>query len=278
MWPVSRTALLLALASGVVPAHAEEGLGQLSSFLASLNEVSSIHLEADAVLRLSMDGVTRGGSGSFAYWEQGDWFRVQCETSDHLKLLGDIEWGYDGEQSRVWFKSEDLIADNTSVDQMAPTALPNPFFLPLRFLFEQEVCEGCRESLVRAIESSGDISVVTVGATSVAVRYGESDQSYLVEIVDVQGLTVPSRISWTSVASDSDVEILLSDYRKVGPLLWPMAITMLAEGRSSDMSMRTLFFITSLEVNEPYQRDQFRILGGENTKWFEPPEEPHPRY
>jgi hypothetical protein len=263
---LSLVALTLSLS---VPSQAT-GQDILGDFVNQLLTVESVHLEANAVLKLSMDGVTRGGNGSFSYWEQGDWFRIRCETGDNLKLLGDMEWSYDGDNSLIWFKSENMIAENTSGDQSAVTAIPNPFFLAVGFLISDE-CLDCRVGFSSVLQWRSQMSETPAGPGKVSVENALFGRDYLVEVIQVDGMNVPSRISWVDTKFDGDAEILLSDYQRVGSILWPTSITKKWAGRSTDASSRVHYILTTLEMNETYAKDVFTLTGDDETFFFEPP-------
>lgn len=262
--------LVLALTFGLVA----EANGQvLDDFVNQLLALESVHVEARAVLLLTMDGATRGGSGSVSYWEEGDWYRLSSSTNDSLKLLGNLEYSFDGDHSRIWLKSENTIVKNTSANESAPSAIPNPFFLAAGFLIG-EGCEGCRVSLdlVRQARSQMSESVDEFGQLSVEnTQFG---RDFRVDVVTIEDMDVPSRISWVDATFDADVEILLEDYSLTNGLIWPTSITMESTGRSSDFSSSIRYLIKTFEVNEVYPKEVFTLSGDENTTFFDAPKKP----
>lgn len=261
--------LVLALTFGLVT---QAGGQVLDDFVNQLLALQSVHVEAQAVIRLTMDGATRGGNGSVSYWEEGDWYRLSSSTNNSLKLLGNFEYSFDGNHSRIWLKSENTIVENTSANESAPSAIPNPFFLAAGFLIG-EGCEGCRVSLdlVRQARSQMSESIDEFGQLSVEnTQFG---RDFRVEVVAMEGMDVPRRISWVDATFDGDVEILLEDYSLTNGLIWPTSITIESTGRSSDFSTSIKYLIKTFEVNEVYPKEVFTLTGDENTTFFEAPEE-----
>ncbi len=261
--------LVLTLTFGLV-AHAKAQV--LDDFVDQLSTLESVHVEAHATLRLTMDGVTRSGNGSFSYWEQGDWYRISSSVSEPLKLLSELEYSFDGDHSRIWLKNENTIVKNTSQDESTPTAIPNPFFLATSFLIG-EGCPACRISVGLVKGARGYMSESSDESGGLSVGNTQFNRDFLVEMSAVEGMDVPSKISWVDGTFDADVEVLLEDYELTNGLLWPTTLTMKSTGRSSDFSTHIRYLIKTFDVNEAYPKEVFMMNGDEDTTFFEAPGE-----
>ncbi len=247
----------------------------LRDFVDQLASLESIGMEAHAVIRLRQDGVTRAGNGTFSYWEQGSLYRISCSTSGPLKLVTDFDYSNDGEYSRLWFRASNTLLENTSDDQLAPTAIPNPFFLATIFVTGED-CVQCRLSREGVLQSVGNMSVSTDSPGVYSVENSEFGRQFIVETLDVEGMEVPSVISWWNSMFDADVVVELGDYQRLdGGLLWPTAVSMTSTGRSSDLSAVITYLIGTFEQNRTYPKDTF-TLGDEDSVYVEAPAGPDP--
>lgn len=220
-------------------------------------------MEAQGVLHLSMNGVVRAGSVTYSYLERGDRFRIRCETTKALGLLQDFEWGYDGIESLVWLLDMNVIATNTSLDRLAPTAMPNPFFLPVSFLFSNEACHGCRESLDEAIQARAVMRQTVSSDGTITVTSPRFIRGYEVRSRREQAMSVPEVISFDMGSGTITVE--LAEYKQSGVLLWPTRISVRTVDHTSSAIARLELLITKLEVNGELPDAMFRITGDKNT-------------
>jgi len=242
----------------------------LDGFIKQIATLDSIHVEAHVVLRLTQSGVTRGGNGSFSYWEQGDWYRIGASTSKPLGLLSNFDYSFDGEHSRMWFRDSNTVTENTSNDESAPTPFQNPFFLAVGFLIGED-CQGCRMSLDRALQSRVNLSETVDAPDTLTIENSQFGRRFSIVHTNVEGMEVPASIEWLDEEFDADVSIELADWERTNGLLWPMSISMKSVGRSSDLSTTVQYLINTLEVNEEYPKAVF-VLGDEESTYIEPVE------
>jgi hypothetical protein len=110
------------------------------SALSFYDAVVSVHLEAD--FEIVRDGVE--GQGQFKYWEDGERYRIICSTDPSLGLMGDVEYAYDGSTFRSLQREIDTLTISANDSAQVPTAVPNPFFLPVGYLSrDDDTCPGC---------------------------------------------------------------------------------------------------------------------------------------
>lgn len=269
-WPIGpamHVSILSLLLVTAMPTMSSAAENPLSDFLDQIFRIKSVHVEAHGTLDLKMQSVSRSGDATFKYWEQGEMFRVLCETDPNLALFDDTEWGYDGEQSLGWFIKSNTIAANTSLDQQAPEAIPNPFFMPVSFLLEDEACPNCRPSIAKTIRARRTMTVPRPpkGGNELVIGNTRYPKKYTVEVVKLEGMVVPHKISWPE--GDGEVVLTLGDYEWTDDILWPTAIEMRAKSPDEGISTRMTFYITTLEFNNEMTPETFKLTGNSETTW-----------
>lgn len=238
----------------------------LEDFLLQLHSISSIRMDAQAVIHAEMGSFSTGGAGSYMYLEQDKMFRITCQTDGNLGFLGNIEYGYDGETSLIKMSPSDTVSFNTSVDKEAPTAMPNPFFYPVAFLFDPEQCLLCRMSMERIIAAIENMTVENRGRGVYMIGSTEFLQVYKVSMKTQHGLRVPAFISWESSAG-REVRMTFQDYEVVDGIVWPTAIDVRGNNRREDAKTRSQYFLTTLEFNRLLEPQDFRLTPGEEPPY-----------
>lgn len=250
----------------------------LSAFLDQFSTLSSVHLEAEVVISIETPDGPLFGTGSFSFWEQGDLFKIRCETEGIEGLMTDVEWAYDGEESLLWFLDANTLTENNSLTAEAPTALPNPFFLPVEFLSRRQVCPTCRASLNDIVQERPLLTELhravgksTVGTpagepqATLVLAKGETGPRYTVGLAQRQGMWTPATIRHTSPETGEEMLVQLADYQRDPALVFPRSITVETKHPSGNASAKVTFRIEALEVNESLPPATFRIQGNENT-------------
>ncbi len=233
----------------------------LEDFLRQLHSISSIRMDAHALIHAGMGSFSTAGAGSYTYLEQGEMFRIACQTDEHLGVLGNIEYGYDGETSLVKTSPTGALGFNTSVDKEAPTAMPNPFFYPLAFLFDREQCLGCRMGIDQIVGAIENMTVENRGRGIYMIGSTEFPQVYKVSMKTKHGLRVPASISWESSAG-MEVRVRFQDYEVVDGIVWPTAVDVRGKNRQQDARMRSRYLLTVLKFNELLEPEEFRLPPG----------------
>ncbi len=114
--------------------------GDLDDGRALYESVASVHMKAD--LKIRRAGVF--GTGSYEYWADGDRYRMKCSSDPALGLMGDVQYAYDGLSSQQFYESGDMLVQRTGDITQLPTAIPNPFFLPIDHVNpDGDACPGC---------------------------------------------------------------------------------------------------------------------------------------
>jgi hypothetical protein len=165
--------VLLVVAAG--PSTGQDDVGIDRSFYAN---IYSVHMRADLVIE-------RGGVktiGSYEYWADGDKYRINCATGGAPGLMGDVQYAYDGSQFQFLNSEADALSYQTGDVERLPTAVPNPFFLPVDYLNpDQDSCPGCVLRLrhlrgePRAFQSKIDASDLTLRTRPGAIEWLRRD-------------------------------------------------------------------------------------------------------
>lgn len=238
---------------------------QLTVFLDQFESLRSIHMTAQALIRLETPHGVRTGQGSFVYQEQGDQFRIRCETDRSLGLMDDVEYIYDGNRSLIWFLASNTVTANESFLEETPTALPNPFYLPLEFAVDLQACPQCRMSLERVRRAREREAVpfslnAPAHGQSLETSQGFRRSAAKVEARQVSGLWVPDRIV-RSLTEGGELTIDLRDYEAFDGLVFPRAITMQAIDPKARTAMRIDLLVTTMETNRPIEAQAFSSIG-----------------
>ncbi len=107
--------------------------------------VAAVHVEAD--VRVTKDGVS--GLGTFQYWADGEKYRVNCTMpADRLGIMSDVQVAFDGRQFQLYHAAADVLSLFEGDRPTIPTAVPNPFFLPVDYLSkDSDACPACQLKL-----------------------------------------------------------------------------------------------------------------------------------
>lgn len=216
------------------------------------------------------------GAASLRYATDAGRYRLSCSTDPSLGLLGDIDAAWDGERFQLLLADSGVLSTSRFEPAEFPTALPNPFFLPLDFLRRTgPACTICnlRLDLVR---QPPELEVATLrtaspGATGLVelVSTGDGTIHFRVEHRAVaDGLAVPVRIERLTDDPDARAVIELSDYERSGSAaIWlPRRIGLRGVDESGATVTRVEYLIHSLALDEPTDEGVFRIDPGPGVK------------
>lgn len=239
---------------------------ELAAFVDQFADLRAVRLKAHALIRLETPRGVRTGQATFLYEEQGGLFRIRCETDRRLGLMDDVEYVFDGERSLIWFLPSNTVSANTSGLEEAPTALPNPFFLPLEFAVDLQACPECRvsvERLRRARETGQPVLPDRASAAAVARGQLPGRPAAKVEVRRAAGLHVPGRITRELPAGELTIE--LADYRSFDGFVFPRAIAVEAIDGVARTAMRMDLVVSEIEVDRPQAPSAFAAIGDEGT-------------
>ena len=186
-----------------------------------------------------------------------------------------MEWGFDGKQHRVWLMEDNTVALDLSQGQQAPTALPNPFFVALAFLFDRDAFAD-RLSLDRVTREAARLTagaqeelspterrltVTTHGGTRTTIDLRLTDGVWLpVRMIrEIEGAGGPDDPSHQQT-------IELRDYERTGRLHFPRTLSM----RSSDLEAGARgvvdFTVTLLEIDTTIPAEAFTVVGDASSR------------
>ena len=129
---------------------------QRDNFNASFRAIQSVHMKAEVLISFynpldyeSTEPLLRK-EASIEYWATDVRYKLTVRTDPDLKLAEDMEIVYDGSYYHMFFPKRGLLyySRQESPPREIPAALPNPFFLPLDYLSEDnDACSACRLNL-----------------------------------------------------------------------------------------------------------------------------------
>ena len=108
------------------------------------SRVRSVHVIASAKI-IIYQSPRREGIGSFEYWADGDRYRINCRTDLQLGLQTDTDLAYDGGRFYYLDRQTKVLSYRKLDEEKSFSALPNPFFLPVDFLSnDNDECVFCK--------------------------------------------------------------------------------------------------------------------------------------
>ena len=147
--------LVLMVALPVTTVAAEPAVEALNGLRDQYSPIRSLHLKASVLITIHRPGglgIGTGGasvgSGTFEYWAEGNRYRIRSTSDPRLELTQDFDIAYDGTQFQLFDLGKSTLTVRRDDLRQLPIALPNPFFLPLDFLSQDnDDCLLCRLKL-----------------------------------------------------------------------------------------------------------------------------------
>lgn len=243
---------------------------RIASFLDQFSTVESVHIEAHALIHLQTPAGAVTGQGSFLYQEQDGRFRIRCQTDRHLGLMDDVEYSYDGKRSLIWFLPSNTVTSNESFLERTPTALPNPFFLPLDLVLDSRGCSECRWSLERLRDWREDapLGALRFEGSESSVHGRNEQPSSRVALTRVADRWVPGRVVRTMPEQAGEIVLTMRDYEVLQEFVFPRAMTVETLDPQQRAAMRMELLITNLEINRPISPDSFSTIGDEKSTFI----------
>ncbi|MGQ0542399.1 MAG: hypothetical protein ACT4O9_11210 [Blastocatellia bacterium] len=250
---------------------------------------NTVELVADVTVQLFKQTGTVSGNGNVVFSADGSKYKYSCTISDNLEaegLMRNIDVVFDG--SKFFFNDRDaqIVSYQSSEEVRLPTALPNPFFLPLEFLSnDDDSCEGCKMRLqdvkqpIRWPKRASTISEVTTESQGTAVnnlirmeggKLSGQPYEYRVRLIGEQQTMQP--VSVTRVTPDGIplIEVLLNDQRFVNgsTVRLPHQIEVGARDETGRVVLRAVYTITTLKINQPLPAGALsRVFPGTESYW-----------
>lgn len=197
--------------------------------------VASVHMRAEVTI--SQKGVV--GKASYEYWAEGDKYRIKCASDPSLGLMSDVEYAFNGEYFQFLLRDADTLVIRPEDSKQLPTAIPNPFFLPVNYLDpDDDACPTCALKLRAVKESPKIYRARTKGALPIALR------------------TSDSAIEWLRKDGSIFMSISFDNPLDQG---FPRRIALEAFDAQSQRMTQAEFLIRVLEINAAIAPDVFDI-------------------
>lgn len=162
------TSLCFLLATMGLPLLAETPVaraGTLAQLRELYSQLGAVHFRASVEVSIRNPlyeghATPLHGFGHFEYWEDNGKFRSQAWIDPRLGLMDNLEFAYDGSRYQMFDFDQGVLAVEEPQFlmgdfQKVPTAVPNPFYLPIKFLGPgDDACPGCLPTLGHAQRES----------------------------------------------------------------------------------------------------------------------------
>ncbi len=228
----------------------------LSEMQAFYEGTTSVHLAVDVTVRMIGDdlSVTEGG-GHVEYWTDGQSYRLKCRTDRFLGLADDFDYSYDGQQFRMNMGTVVSIAKASP--RALPTAIPNPFYLPVEFLAgDHEECPTCVLTLdrLRELDILSKLSRIAQSPESVAGGYSIDAGADHGTVSRIRRSRPDGSISRTTLY-----------FSPTASTWFPTRIVVEAFLKGSQTARAEVqYFVTSIETNQRIDPAVFRLTAPPN--------------
>ncbi|HEY0771345.1 MAG TPA: hypothetical protein VGD31_13525, partial [Sphingobacteriaceae bacterium] len=240
--------------------------------------IKSVEMNANVTIDIIKDNSTVSGTGQISYAAFDNKYKYVCSVSDNLQNEGfmrDVDILFNGAKFYFYDRESKIVSYQASEEVRLPSALPNPFFLPIEFLGnDDDGCEGCKMRLqdvktpVRWSKRASSISELSTeysnGMTHTLIEMPGGDlnkipYNYRVRLVGestdkLQPISI-ARINNNGIPL---VEILLSDLRAVQEFnaKVPYTVEVGARDDSGRLVLKAVFTITNLKINQTLGDDK----------------------
>jgi hypothetical protein len=236
--------------------------------------VKTIEMEADAKIDIIKTRSIVSGTGRIRYAAKDNKYKYACTVSDNLVnegLMRNIEVLFNGEKFYFYDSESKIVSYQAAEEVRLPAALPNPFFLPIEFLSnDDDNCEGCKMRLVdvsRPIRWAKRVSSISeisrefregLAYAHIQMPGGDLNKipyNYRVRLAGESAETMQP-ISLDRVKQDQIplAEILLKDMR-VTPginVKIPYNVEVIARDETGRVTLKAVFIITKLKINQAF--------------------------
>lgn len=238
----------------------------------------SIHIAADAQITLYGSSF-RVGTGSYEYWAAGDQYKIKCHTDPQLGFLKDVDIAYDGKQYYYFDRGSSLLSYQHQDVSKTIGALPNPLFLPVEFLSnEDDSCPFCALRLsdfkftntrwndrAALLEVKAHKKDENTGATSTDLEMPggtKSKRPFKIRLRMHEGTDGKIHlVRIDQIGLDEKVLTSLSfdNFRPTALGEFPLTITSEGFSENSSLVFRMVYTVKTLEINQPLEESIFTV-------------------
>lgn len=234
--------------------------------------VKTVEMEANVAIEIIKSNSTVSGTGRVNYVAQDNKYKYICSISDNLQdegLMRNVDVLFNGARLYFYDRESKIVSFQASEEVRLPSALPNPFFLPIEFLGnDDDSCEGCKMRLqdvkmpvrwAKRVSSISEISTETGnGITYSVIQMPGGDlnkipYNYRIRLVgESTDKLQPISIARVKENGIPLVEVLLSDLRTVQGInaKIPYIVEVGARDETGRLTLKAVFTITNLKINQ----------------------------
>lgn len=236
--------------------------------------VKTIEMEADARIDIIKTDSIVSGTGRVEYVAKDNKYKYICSVSDNLVaegLMRNIDVLFNGEKFYFYDRESKIVSYQAAEEVRLPAALPNPFFLPIEYLSnDDDNCEGCKMRLqdvnrpirwAKRVSSISEISKETGNGfvyAHIQMPGGDLNKipyNYRVRLVGESAETMqPVSLDRAKQDQIPLAEILLKDMRAVQGInvKIPYIVEVLARDETGRATLKATFTITKLKINQAF--------------------------
>jgi hypothetical protein len=234
--------------------------------------VKTVEMEADARIEIIKTDAIVSGTGQISYVAKDNKYKYLCAVSDNLVdegLMRNIDVLFNGNKFYFYDHESKIVSYQASEEVRLPAALPNPFFLPVEFLSnDDDNCEGCKIRLqdvkmpirwAKRVSSISEISRESGNGlvyTHIQMPGGDLNKTpynYRIRLVGESAETMqPTSLERVKPDGIPLAEILLKDMRAVQGInvKMPYIVEVVARDETGRATLKAVFTITKLKMNQ----------------------------
>ncbi|MCD9188197.1 MAG: hypothetical protein LUM44_17400 [Pyrinomonadaceae bacterium] len=253
-------------------ANNETYINALEKIRNEYSNVKNVEMEANVAIEIIRNNSIVAGTGQIIYIAKDNKYKYSCTISENLQnegLMRDVYILYNGSKFYFYDPESKIVSSQSSEEVRLPAALPNPFFLPIEFLSnDDDNCEGCKMRLqdvkmpIRWAKRVSSISELTSensnGTIHSLIQMPGGDlnkipYNYRVRLVgDSSANLQPISISRVKGNGIPLAELLLNDLRTVPGInvKIPHNVEVGARDETGNLNLKAVFTVTKLKVNQ----------------------------
>lgn len=235
------------------------------------SNVKSIEMEADVQIEILKKEGTVSGTGKVKYIAKNNQYKYISSVSENIHKEGfmrDLDIVYDGKKFFMFDHESKILSYQEKEDLKMPSALPNPFFLPVEFFSrDDDGCPNCKLRLqdinvspkwlervnsVSEVRSDRSNEIINNDIKMSGGSLNNTEFEYLVKFVGFSTETVqPLSIAKVKKDGNKLVEILLNSSRKVEGVNMeiPHSIRVVGYDETGRVNLSVNFEIKRLRIN-----------------------------
>lgn len=254
--------------------NAEIYVSALEKLRGEYANIKTIEMEANVTIEIFKNNSTVSGTGRVNYAAQDNKYKYVCSVSENLQnegLMRDVDVLFNGTKFYFYDRESKIVSFQASEEVRFPSALPNPFFLPIEYLSnDDDSCENCKMRLqdvkmpirwAKRVSSISELNTETNnGITHSLIQMPGGDlnkapYNYRVRLVgETTDKLQPISIARVKENGLPLVEVLLSDLRTVQGMnaKIPYVVEVGARDDAGRLVLKTVFTITTLKINQTF--------------------------